>query len=335
MRILICDDDPDFRTLAHRQVRREFLEDEVVEVGDPAGLADALSAEPAPGLLVSDYSLKWGDGFDVLAAVRARAPDCPAVMFTGTGDEELAVRAIKAGFDDYVVKSPKQLRRLAAACRAAVERTETRERLRRHGELLTHELYHRLHNNLQLVIGLISFTARSLSDPEARARLGDLALRVGSLSRLQERLYRGGNLREIDFAAYLRELADDLATLGDGRVAVEIRTGDGVLPVDVAVPLGLVANELMTNALKHAFPEGRGGRVTVGLRIASGELELEVRDDGVGIATGAASGAPLGTGSGSGIVERLVAQMRGRLDVSLGVEGGTRCLVTVPREAPS
>src|SRR3954471_11944 len=105
MRILIVDDDPDFRSLAVRAMRREFAGAEVVEAGDRASLDRALVAQPLPELLVSDLNLNWIDGFGVIEAVRAVSPDCVAIMFTGTGNEEVAVRAIKAGFDDYVVKS--------------------------------------------------------------------------------------------------------------------------------------------------------------------------------------------------------------------------------------
>src|SRR5690242_18339070 len=105
MRVVIADDDPDFRKLAIRALRREFEPAEYVEVADAEALDQALGAGQKPGLLVSDFSLNWTDGFDVLRAVRQTAPGCPAIMFTGTGNEEIAVRAIKAGFDDYVVKS--------------------------------------------------------------------------------------------------------------------------------------------------------------------------------------------------------------------------------------
>jgi two-component sensor histidine kinase len=327
MRILIVDDDPDFRQLAMRQVQREFSDAAIVDVGDREGLRAAISERPAIGLLVSDFSLNWGDGFEVLETVRSRVPDCPAVMFTGTGNEDLAVRALKAGFGDYVVKSPKQLRRLAAACRAAVMRHEKRRGLQRHGDLLTEELYHRLHNNLQLVVSLIASTARAVSDTDARRKLQDLAQRVTALSLLQERLHRGGDFRAVDFASYLRQLGEELAALHGGRVGLEFATEQEGLPVTVAVPLGLVANELIVNALKHAFPEGRQGRILVRFGASPrGETVLEVADDGVGIVSEAASE---GAGLGMSLVGRLVAQLRGRMNRHTGT-AGTSFVVTVP-----
>ena len=330
MRILITDDDPDFRDLAVREIRREFPDAVIAEVGTPVGLDAALGQEPRPGLLVSDLDLKWTDGFAVLGAVRAVNPICPAVMFTGTGNEELAVRAIKAGFDDYLVKSPKQLRRLAAAARAAVTRAETRRNLEESRDLLTQELYHRLHNNLQLVIGLITFTARNLADPGARGQLEDLARRVQSLSLLQEQLYRGGDFQRVDIGGFLRRLVDDLLALDGRQVRASLDLAEEVLPVDTAVPLGLIANEVLTNAIKHAFPAGPPGRVGVSLRrLDQGDLVLEVRDDGVGMPA-EASEAP---GLGIRLVRRLAQQLGADLRIGPMEDGGTQCLVRIARPA--
>ncbi len=325
MHILIADDDPDFRGLANRAMRREFVECTTTEVGDPAAFEAALAARPAPDLLISDFNLNWIDGFAVFEAVRARHPACLAIMFTGTGDEEVAVRAIKAGFDDYVVKSPKQLRRLATAARAALTRAETRRGLEENRDLLTQELYHRLYNNLQLVVGLIAFTARTIEEPGARQRLEDLGRRVQSLSLLQERLYRGGDFRRIDFAAFLRQLTEDLLALEGRRIATRFDLEPRLLPVDTAVPLALIANELITNVLKHAEP-GPGGltlRISLGAT-AGGEAVLEVADDGIGQAP-AEAGARLGTR----LIQRLAQQIGGVVEVEANQGSGRLCRITV------
>src|SRR3712207_2465851 len=107
MRILFADDDPDTRALAIRALRQEFPDAEVVEASDRQSLDDALGGGTV-AILIADFDLRWIDGFEVLERTKAAHPDCVAVMFTGTGNEELAVRAMKAGFDDYVVKAPGQ-----------------------------------------------------------------------------------------------------------------------------------------------------------------------------------------------------------------------------------
>jgi DNA-binding NtrC family response regulator len=161
MRILVVDDDRDARILATRMLRQEFPGAEIAEPVDAAELTRAVEAAPAD-VLVSDLDLKWTDGFAVFAQVKGAHPNCCCIMFTGTGNEELAVRAMKAGFDDYLVKSPAQLRRLAASVRVALERRRERRELAESRELFRKELYHRLHNNLQIVVSLLRRTARTL-----------------------------------------------------------------------------------------------------------------------------------------------------------------------------
>ena len=323
MRIVIADDDPDFRMLAIRALRREFEHAEYIEVSAQDSLDRALAPDRKPDLLVSDFSLGWTDGFELLRAARQAAPECPAIMFTGTGNEEIAVRAIKAGFDDYVVKSSKQLRHLAAAARMAVARGDTRRSLEENRDLLTQELYHRLHNNLQLIISLISFTQRALQDTDAREKLDDLGRRVQALSVLQERLYRGRDYRRVGFAAFLRELVDGLMGVHPEAVGVSFDLQDVPVPVDTAVPLALTANELITNALKHAFKD-RGGQLAISFRNTDdGGYVLGVDDDGPG------SGSST-DGLGMRLVRRLAQQLGGAVEITANRPRGTACRVTVP-----
>ncbi len=127
-RILLVDDDPHIRTLAATLIEQEFPDYKCVEVADGNGLALALEGEV--DLVVTDYQLGWTDGLDVFRQVKARRPDCPVIMFTGTGSEEIAVEAMKAGLDDYVLKAPKHIVRLPAAIRMALEQAERRRTLR-------------------------------------------------------------------------------------------------------------------------------------------------------------------------------------------------------------
>ncbi len=127
LRILLVDDDPDDRALAIHALRREFSELEVEEVADAAGFAAALEAGRFNAAVI-DYRLRWGDGLSVLRAIKARYPDRPVVMFTGTGTEAVAVEAMKAGLDDYVVKAPQHVARLPVALRRALERAEAARR---------------------------------------------------------------------------------------------------------------------------------------------------------------------------------------------------------------
>ena len=121
LRILLIDDNPDDRALAVRELRRDFPNLEVDEIIDAKNLTQALESEERD-LVITDYQLRWSNGLAVLRAVKARWPDCPVIMFTGTGSEEIAVEAMKAGLDDYVLKSSRHYARLPGTAKLALER---------------------------------------------------------------------------------------------------------------------------------------------------------------------------------------------------------------------
>ena len=102
MRILIIDDNPDDRALARRALERDFPGLQVTEIPDAPGFERMLDAAPIDRFdaVITDFHLRWTDGLKILRAVRERDLDCPVVMFTGTGNEEVAVEAMKAGLDD-------------------------------------------------------------------------------------------------------------------------------------------------------------------------------------------------------------------------------------------
>ena len=121
LKLLLVDDNPDDRTLVIHEMQREFPGLVVHQIYQPDALEAALK-ELDFDLVITDYRLNWSDGLEVLRQVRAVLPDCPVIMFTGTGNQEIAVQALKSGLDDYVIKSPKHFKRLPAAVRAAMKR---------------------------------------------------------------------------------------------------------------------------------------------------------------------------------------------------------------------
>jgi two-component sensor histidine kinase len=324
MRVIVADDDPDTRALNRRAIAQEIPDLDVVEVADPASLEQALAV--APDLLVTDYDLRWIDGFALFDAVRAAHPLCHAIMVTGTGNEDLAVRAIKAGFDDYVVKGQNQLRRLGVTARLVIERGQAKRALSESRDLVLAELYHRLHNNLQIVISLIRQTEKTLRDAADRQQLADLRQRIQALSSLQEQFYRSPDFRRVEFGAFLGELAERLAGLGHVPITVEADIEALELPVDVAVPFGLLANEIIANAVQHAFSdEGPEGNMKVRLQRQQNRCVLTVEDDGRGFEGGLRSQP---AGMGLHLVQRLVQQIDGTVSIE-DSHPGTRVTVGV------
>jgi two-component sensor histidine kinase len=325
MHILFVDDDPDIRTLAIRAVLQEFPDAQISEATELASLERALH-ERAPEILVTDLDLRWTDGFAVFDRVKAANPHCCTVMFTGTGSEELAVRAIRHGFDDYVVKGAHQLRRLATAARTAHDRNQELRRHSENRELVLKELYHRLHNNLQMVISLLRMTEKTLESQRDREQIADLGRRVQALSALQEEFYRSEDYRRVNVAGFVDRLARNLVGLAGGRVTLSCDLDETDMPVDAAVPFGLMANEIITNALKHAFPEGRTGHLSVRLARAGKRLDLTITDDGVGYAGNMRTE---GSGLGMRLVRRLADQIGA--EVSFEANGtGTTCRIGIP-----
>ena len=140
--MLIADDNPDDRSLVIRKLSEEFPDCQFSQVTELSQLTLALERGPWD-LVVTDYQLRWSDGLRVLKSVKSRWPECPVIMFTGTGSEEIAVQAMKAGLDDYVLKSPKHYARLPAAAMMALDRAIQRRALRE-AETRYQHLFNRL-----------------------------------------------------------------------------------------------------------------------------------------------------------------------------------------------
>ncbi|MCB0768683.1 MAG: sensor histidine kinase, partial [Flavobacteriales bacterium] len=152
-------------------------------------------------------------------------------------------------------------------------------------ELLLREIHHRVKNNLQVISSLLSIQSRGITDLKAREAVRDSRDRVKSMALIHQDLYKEDDLTGIDLPTYVNKLARSLVSshqLAPEQITLSTNVEPLVLDVDTAIPLGLILNELLTNALKYAFPEGRPGRLWITIREANDQLHVEVRDDGVG-----------------------------------------------------
>lgn len=186
--------------------------------------------------------------------------------------------------------------------------------------MLRGELQHRSKNDLQLVLSLLVMQRRRLHDEQARRMLGHVLDRIAAIGVAHDQLNPESHTGLIDLADYLQALCGNLSQRRDG-VAIETSVESAEMPHSRAVPLGLVVNELVTNALKHAFPQGRGGVIRVEFHVAPpGEGRLSVQDDGVGM------GPPRPGSSGTELVRRLVQQVGGRLEAMKQAQGTGFCV---------
>jgi len=129
MRVLLIDDNPDDRVLIRRELTRHFPDLEVEDIRAELDLRRALQGD-AVDLVITDFELRWSNGIEVLQRIKGRFPECPVVMFTGTGTQEIAVAAMKAGLDDYVIKAAAHYVRLPVAVEGAFGRSAARARAR-------------------------------------------------------------------------------------------------------------------------------------------------------------------------------------------------------------
>lgn len=183
-------------------------------------------------------------------------------------------------------------------------------------ELLLREVNHRVKNSLQMVASVLGLQQAAVKDPAAAAQFDDARNRVMAIALVHERLYKGMQVQRVELGAYLGEMCADLhraSGAGERGVTVEVAAEPLSISTDRAVQLGLVANELITNALKYAYPDGPGA-VRVRLEAAGeGRMALTVADTGVGLPEGFGSKRP--TSLGMVLVNALTKQLGGTLDV--------------------
>lgn len=191
-------------------------------------------------------------------------------------------------------------------------------------EVLLKEIHHRVKNNLQVIESLLSLQAEHLKDEKALAIFKNSRSRIASMALVHEKLYQSHDLARIDFGAYIRDLTNSLFTsyaLAPGTVTLGMDIEDVALDIDTSIPLALIINELVTNSLLHAFPQGRKGQISIGLHADDGnDLTLVFTDDGVGLpeAIDIHNTETLGLQ----LVTLLVKQLRGNIE--LDRSNGTR-----------
>lgn len=185
---------------------------------------------------------------------------------------------------------------------------------------LLSEIHHRVKNNLQIISSLLDLQGMQMKDPVARAMLEDSMNRIQSMALIHQTLYQSKDFAVVAFDEILNTLASNVASsyrIDESRIRLSIEAAPLKLSISTAIPCGLIVNELITNALKHAFPDGRSGEIKVCLRHVAGlGAELSVSDDGVGLPEGAA----LDTSRTLGLelITILTEQLSGTLQIERG-----------------
>jgi len=204
----------------------------------------------------------------------------------------------------------------------------------REKETLLQEVHHRVKNNMQVISSLLNLQIEKDTDPHFKEMISESIARIRSMALVHEQLYRAQSLSELDLAGYLETLVGKLAaTMGEsGRFTAEAQSEPIGLGINQAIPLGLIVNELVINAFKHAFVGREKGHVSVLARDEGSDISLTVEDDGIGLPPGFNPEHALGLGWQ--IVTGLTAQIRGQIEIESVQEGkGTVLRLTFPLQA--
>lgn len=313
--ILYVDDDFALVRLAQRAFRRVGFE--IVHAADPqAGLARLNDGEISA--IILDHYLQGSTGLDFLQTLKDRQLHVPVVYVTGSSDATIAVEALKAGASDYVIKTIGEdfwsllINSIEQALenaelRAAQERAEQEIRAgKERAEILLAEVNHRVANSLALVAALIRLQVTSHEDEAVKTALAETQARISAIASMHRSLYTSDDVRQVEMDRYISTLASELAesTAKDRRKSNIVCTLDPVsISSDRAVSVGMIVTELLTNAIKYAYPGDNDGEIRVALkRVSENDAVLVVEDDGEGF-------DPDGPIQGTGLGSRIVASM--------------------------
>ncbi|MGG7579481.1 sensor histidine kinase [Rhizobium sp. Nf11,1] len=334
--ILYIDDDEGLALLMQKNLARRGFSVEWAR-SSAAGLARI--AEGGIDAVVLDHLLSGETGLDILPCITS-VPDHPPVIYaTGSDDTSIAVAALKAGADDYMLKgiSADYFDLLAAALEQALERARFRRETaqaqevirqqRDHAELLLAEVNHRIANSLGLVGALIRMQSSMTQDQVAIDALHETQMRINAIASVHRRLYTNRQVGSVQVDEYLDSLLTELeaSMRDDKRPHRIVLTAKPVnLATDKVITLGLIVNELVTNAFKYAYPDGVSGEIRVVVDQIDGELRLIVEDDGAGFAP---ENSARGTGLGTRILTAMAASLKSDFAYDPGHDGTRAMLV--------
>ncbi|WP_420738210.1 sensor histidine kinase [Bradyrhizobium japonicum] len=212
----------------------------------------------------------------------------------------------------------------------AIERQQADAKLREaleHQALLTREMSHRVKNSLTSVVGLLRVQARSAPSEDVKSALQNASLRVATIAQVHDHLWRGSRIGFIELADFMSELCKKLRGNTGGHT-LHCHADSMLVSADHAIPLGLLINELVTNAVKYAYPED-GGEIKVSAREVEGHLRVEISDEGTGLPEGFDLEKPSAS-LGFKVIAGMVRQLQGRLTIVSDHLKGAHFLLDLP-----
>jgi two-component sensor histidine kinase len=289
-------------------------------------------ANHQPDLVISDISMPLINGLDMIRKIKLANPGLYVIVMSAYSFKEYFLEAISLGVNGYLIK-PVELDKLYALVdelagyilmHRALEEKERKRQIAESNlkksleekEVLLKEVHHRVKNNMQIISSILKMQERLIDDPKLKTVLGESQNRIRSMALIHENLYRNESLANIQFKNYVQSLINNISRSyfdQQGKVSFVFDIEDVFLPLDVGIPCGLIINELISNAFKHAFKDREKGTITIALKkVEEGTYILSVTDDGKGIDP---SFSPEHANSlGMRIVFKLIQQIEGELN---------------------
>ncbi len=192
------------------------------------------------------------------------------------------------------------------------KRNELLQQQNEEKEFLLKEIHHRVKNNLEIISSLLSLQSAHIEDQNVLAAMEESQHRVQSMGMIHQKLYMGENLATIEMKDYFINLAEYIVNAygADDTINIDVAMQQFELDVDLAIPIGLIVNELITNSLKYAFPNHKEGTIRISLEEQDSILQLNVMDNGIGMS---ADNDIKGTGFGSQLIQLLTKQLDGKI----------------------
>ncbi len=339
--ILYVDDDVALGRLAQKSLGR--LGYAVEHVTDGATCFKALESGHFDAVVLDHY-LKAETGLDILRQFGERGYHPPTIYVTGSSEATIAVDALKSGAFDYVIKTVGEefwslmenaLRQAIATAelRREKERAEQEIRLgKERAEVLLAEVNHRVANSLALVAALIRLQVSSSKNEDVREALSETQARITAIAGMHRSLYTSDDVRQVEMDKYLETLVQEVqrsVKMESSGPSIHLDAEPVSLTSDRAVSVGMIVTELLTNAIKYAYPPGTVGEVRVILqRTQPGSALLSVEDDGIGLEEGS---TPKGTGLGSRIIRSMAATLGSTIEY-VPASSGTRAQLNLALE---
>ena len=288
-----------------RQLYRRILEKHVnyLYIAENGSHGLELYRKHKPDLVITDMVMPVMNGLEMVKEIKKIAPDAKFVVMSAYSEKDSFIESIHLGVDGYLMK-PVEAKKLLSLIDEFAGITlmkwelEAKEKKRQEAEeylkkslaekdVLLREVHHRVKNNMQIISSILSMQSRSIDEPRLKEVLQESQNRIHSMALIHENLYNNKSLANILFSSYIQSLTGNIArtySSQQANIQFDYQIDSAYLPMDIAIPCGLIINELISNSFKYAFVNMPAGIISIHFKnLKDDEYMLTVADNGIGI----------------------------------------------------